>query len=99
MTAHRMGTLHRRQEDAVVEEAFLGLPAEGIWAAIGLIAAVIAPLVFGWGGGALPAVLFLVLCPFIVAGVLIADVAAAEKADTGAMPARLSRPISTKRRS
>lgn len=79
MTAHRMGTLHRSQEGAAVGEAVFGLPAEGVWAAIGLVAAVIAPLVFGWGGATLPAVLFLVLCPFVVAGMLIADIAPEEK--------------------
>ena len=79
MTAHHMGTLPRSQEDVVVGNVGFGLPAEGVWAAIGLIAAVIAPLVFGWGGATLPAVLFLVLCPFIVAGVLIADVAPEKK--------------------
>lgn len=79
MTAHQTGMLHRGQDNAAVGEAPFGMPAEGIWASIGLVAAVIAPLVFGWGGATLPAVLFLVLCPFIVAGMLIADVAPEEK--------------------
>ena len=79
MTAHQMGTFRSSREDAAVGDAGFGLPAEGVWAAIGIVAAVIAPLVFGWGGVTLPAVLFLVLCPFVVAGMLIADVAPEEK--------------------
>lgn len=75
MTAHHMGTLRRSRTEAVIREISLTMPAEGIWAAVGLVAAVIAPLIFGWDGATLPAVLFLVLCPFVVAGVLIADVA------------------------
>ena len=92
MTAHHMGnmgTLHRSREaslfrdGALFRRAGLALPAEGIWAAIGLVAAVIAPLVFGWGGAALPAVLFLILCPFAVAGVLIADAAQMRDGESG----------------
>ena len=75
MTARHMGTLYRHREEVVLRQAVPTLPAEGIWAAIGLLAAVIAPLVFGWDGATLPAVVFLILCPFVVAGVLIADAA------------------------
>ena len=73
MTAHHMGTIDRHQERAVLRDAFAAMPADGLWAALGLVAAVAAPLVFGWGGVSLPAVLFLILCPFVVAGILIAD--------------------------
>ncbi|MGX1198627.1 hypothetical protein [Parvibaculum sp. MBR-TMA-1.3b-4.2] len=79
MTVHRLGALPRSRENAIIEEAGVALPPEGLWAAIGLIAAVAAPLVFGWGATTLPAVLFLVLCPFVVAVMLIADVAPAKK--------------------
>ena len=75
MTAHHMGTLDRYQEKAVLRGAFAVMPADGLWAGLGLVAAVVAPLVFGWGAASLPAVLFLILCPFIVAGIVIADAA------------------------